>query len=419
MFTLLNAAVLLILFCLPGATQAFERDRLLVWVNQDKGFNGVAEIGRRFQAEIGIEVEVATPDDLAARFDRLAGTAKGPDIVIFAHDRFGSWLDAGHLAALQPSQAARQRTPDFAWEAVSVANRIYGYPLSTEVVSLIYNRDLVAKPPRTWQEVIELDRDLRARGKRAIAWDYANLYFSWPVIAGSGGYSLRKRDGLYDLDDLGIANAGAVAGFEQIRRLLGLGVLTPEDNYERMMKAFKAGELAMMINGPWVWNELREAGMRFGIDHVPGIDADRPGKPFVGIVAAAINAHSPNQAQAQRFLDDYLTTADGLRVIDADKPLGAVANLQLLETLQRDPLIAHTYRSAASGEIMPDVPEMKRFWSLFDSRLRPMLQGELEIPATLEQISARLRQHAQMQTVRRRFYPTAEMAVAADSVTRE
>jgi len=419
MITLLNAAVLLILFCLPGATQAFERDRLLVWVNQDKGFNGVAEIGRRFQAETGIEVEVATPDDLASLFDRLAGTAKGPDIVIFAHDRFGSWLDAGHLAALQPSQAARQRTPDFAWEAVSVANRIYGYPLSTEVVSLIYNRDLVAKPPRTWQEVIELDRDLRARGKRAIAWDYANLYFSWPVIAGSGGYSLRKRDGLYDLDDLGIANAGAVAGFEQIRRLLELGVLTPEDNYERMMKAFKAGELAMMINGPWVWNELREAGMRFGIDHVPGIAADRPGKPFVGIVAAAINAHSPNQAQAQRFLDDYLTTADGLRVIDADKPLGAVANLQLLETLQRDPLIAHTYRSAASGEIMPDVPEMKRFWSLFDSRLRPMLQGEREIPATLEQIGARLRQHAQMQTVRRRFYPTAEMAVAADSVTRE
>lgn len=68
---------------------------------------------------------------------------------------------------------------------------------------------------------------------------------------------------------------------------------------------------------------------------------------------------------------------------------------------------------------MPDVPEMKRFWSLFDSRLRPMLQGEREIPATLEQIGARLRQHAQMQTVRRRFYPTAEMAVAADSVTRE
>lgn len=412
MNTLLNAAVLLVLLCLSGHTQAFERDRLLVWVNQDKGFNGVIETGRRFQADTGISVEVATPDDLAARFDRLAGTAKGPDIVIFAHDRFGSWLDAGHLAPLQPSPAAMQRTPGFAWEAVSVANRIYGYPLSTEVVGLIYNRDLLETAPRTWREVIELDRRLRAQGKRAIAWDYANLYFSWPVIAGSGGYSLRKRDGLYDLEDLGIGNAGAIAGFEQIRQLLDLGVLAREDDYGHMMKAFKAGELAMMINGPWVWNELRAAGMRFGIDHVPGIEADRPGKPFVGIVAAAVNAHSPNKAQAQRFLEDYLTTAEGLRAIDADKPLGAVANLQLLETLQRDPLIAHTYRSAASGEIMPDVPEMKRFWSLFDSRLRPMLHGERDIPATLEQIGGRLKQHAQMQTVRRRFYPIAEASVA-------
>ncbi|MBA1277612.1 MULTISPECIES: maltose/maltodextrin ABC transporter substrate-binding protein MalE [Pseudomonadaceae] len=414
MIALFNATTLsLLLLCLSGNALAFERDKLLVWVNQDKGFNGVAEVGKRFQADTGITVEVATPDDLAARFDRQANTAKGPDIVIFAHDRFGSWLDAGHLAALSPSPAALQRTPAFAWEAVSVAKRIYGYPLSTEVVSLIYNRDLVPTPPRTWGEVIELDQRLRAQGKRAIEWDYANLYFSWPIIAGSGGYSLRKRNGLYDFDDPGIANSGAIAGFRQIQQLLELGVLSPEASYGRMMDAFKAGELAMMINGPWVWNELRAAGLRFGAADVPGIDANHPGKPFVGVVAAAVNAHSPNQKQAQRFLDDYLTTAEGLRSIDADKPLGAVANLELLETLQHEPLIAHTYRSATKGEIMPDVPEMKRFWALFESRLKPMLLGERPIPATLEEISGRLSQHAQMQSVRRRFYPIAEASDSA------
>ncbi len=410
MIRLRHTAWLLMLACLSTTAPAFERGKLLVWVNQDKGYNGVAKVGERFRTETGIEVEVATPQDLAARFDRLAGTSKGPDIVIFAHDRFGSWLDAGHLAALQPSPAALQRTPGFTWEAVSVGNRIYGYPLSTEVVSLIYNRDLIASAPRTWREVVELDRRLRQQGKRAITWDYANLYFSWPVIAGSGGYSVRKRDGLYDLGDLGIGNPGAVAGFEQLRQLLELGVLAPEDSYDSMMKAFKAGELAMMVNGPWVWNELRTAGMRIGIDDIPGIDADRRGKPFVGIIAAAVNAHSPNQAQAQRFLEDYLTTADGLRAIDADKPLGAAANLELLETLQQDPLIAHTYQSAASGEIMPDIPEMKRFWSLFRTRLQPMLRGELNISATLEQISTRLKRHGDMQMVRRRFYPVASAA---------
>lgn len=408
MNALLTAAALSLLLCLSGGAWAFERDTLLVWVSQDKGFDGIAKVGERFHGDTGILVEVATPDDLAARYDRQAGTANGPDIVIFAHDRFGSWIDAGLLADLTPSQQAMQRAPAFAWEAVSVAKRIYGYPLSTEVVSLIYNQDLVPSPPRTWAEVGELDSRLRAQGKRAIEWDYANLYFSWPLIAGSGGYSLNKRDGLYDLADSGIANAGALAGFEQIRSLLDSGVLAREASYDSMMTGFKAGEVAMMINGPWVWNELRAANIRFAIDHVPGISAEQPGKPFVGIVAAAVNAHSPNKQQAQRFLEDYLTSAEGLRSIDADKPLGAVANLELLQSLQQDPLIAHTYSSAARGEIMPDLPEMKRFWALFQSRLKPMLDGQRPLLATLEEIAARLDKQAQMQATRR-HYPASPL----------
>jgi maltose/maltodextrin transport system substrate-binding protein len=409
MNALLTAAALALLCCLSGGAWAFERDTLLVWVSQDKGFNGIAKVGERFQADTGIAVEVATPDDLAARYDRQAGTAKGPDIVIFAHDRFGSWIDAGLLAALTPDQEALQRAPAFAWEAVSVAKRIYGYPLSTEVVSLIYNQDLVPSPPRTWAEVAELDRRLRARGKRAIEWDYANLYFSWPLIAGSGGYSLNKRDGLYDLRDSGIANAGALAGFTQLRGLLESGVLAREASYDSMMDGFKAGDVGMIINGPWVWNELRDANIRFAVDYVPGISADRLGKPFVGIVAAAVNAHSPNKQQAQRFLEDYLTTAEGLRSVDADKPLGAVANLELLQSLQQDPLIAHTYDSAAQGEIMPDLPEMKRFWALFQTRLKPMLQGQRPLLATLEEIAGRLDRQAQMQATRRRHYPASPL----------
>ena len=409
MNALLTAAALSLLLCLSGGAWAFERDTLLVWVSQDKGFDGIAKVGERFQADTGIEVEVATPDDLAARYDRQAGTANGPDIVIFAHDRFGSWIDAGLLADLTPSQDAMQRAPAFAWEAVSVARRIYGYPLSTEVVSLIYNLDLVPNPPRTWAEVSELDSRLRAQGKRAIEWDYANLYFSWPLIAGSGGYSLNKRDGLYDLGDSGIANPGAIAGFTQLRSLLDSGVLAREASYDSMMKGFKAGEVAMMINGPWVWNELRAANIRFAIDHVPGISAEQPGKPFVGIVAAAVNAHSPNKQQAQRFLEDYLTSAEGLRSIDADKPLGAVANLELLQSLRQDPLIAHTYSSAARGEIMPDLPEMKRFWALFQTRLKPMLDGQRPLLATLEEITARLDKQAQMQATRRRHYPASPL----------
>ncbi|MCQ4078961.1 extracellular solute-binding protein, partial [Klebsiella pneumoniae] len=93
---------------------------------------------------------------------------------------------------------------------MTVGNHYYGYPLATEVVGLIYNRDLVPEPPSSLAEVEALDRRLRAEGKRAIEWDYRNLYFSWPIIAGSGGYSLKKTNGIYDLSDIGLNTPGAI-----------------------------------------------------------------------------------------------------------------------------------------------------------------------------------------------------------------
>ncbi|WP_313304706.1 maltose/maltodextrin ABC transporter substrate-binding protein MalE [Stutzerimonas balearica] len=408
MRTLTKALSLLTFLGAPAS--ALERDTLTVWITPDKGYQAIGEIGRDFTRATGMAVQVGTPEDLAALYDRQATTSQGPDIVIFAHDRFGSWINDGLLAPVNPSPAALARAPAFAWEALTVGTQRYGYPLATEAVGLIYNRDLVAEPPRSLAELATLDRRLRAEGKRAIEWDYRNLYFSWPIIAGSGGYSLRKTEGRYDLTDIGIDTPGAIEGMESIKRLLDDGLLDPAATYQSMMEGFKAGRTAMIINGPWAWNEVRQAGIRFAVGNIPTADPARPGRPFVGVLAAAINSNSPNKAAAGRFIEDYLTSAEGLARINAQKPLGAVANLALMETLRHDPLIAHTYAAAEAGEIMPDIPEMKRFWALFTPRLEPMLSGRKPIAPTLTYIAARLAKGAQMQSWRRRHYPLSLQA---------
>ncbi|UTW08053.1 extracellular solute-binding protein [Pseudomonas benzenivorans] len=237
------------------------------------------------------------------------------------------------------------------------------------------DRRLAVVPRAGLVKLEVLDRRLRAEGKRAIAWDYRNLYFSWPFISAGGAYSIGKHQGLYDLADLGIDTPAAIAGVEGIKQLLDSGVLPRDSDYAGMMAAFKRGELAMMINGPWAWNELRAAGIDIALASIPGPGADRPGRPFVGIQAAALNHHSPNQEAARRFLEDYLSSPADLRQIDQDKPLGVPANLELMQEAQRDPLIQASFDAAMAGEIMPDIPEMKRFWGLFNGRFDAMLQG--------------------------------------------
>lgn len=196
-------AVLVCLFFQSHAVQAFERGELLIWINSDKGYQGLAEVGKRFEAATGVPVTVETPDDLTTQYDHYGYTAKAPDIIIWPHDRFGSWINEGHLAAIEPSRAVRDVIAPFAWQSVSVGERVYGYPIAMEVVSLLYNRELVSEPPTTLEQVAEVHRQLAGKGIQAIAWDYRNVYFSWPIFAGSGGYSFGVDDYVYNLSDVG------------------------------------------------------------------------------------------------------------------------------------------------------------------------------------------------------------------------
>ncbi|WP_020407049.1 maltose/maltodextrin ABC transporter substrate-binding protein MalE [Hahella ganghwensis] len=400
-FSLISCAFL---SAISLSVSAASDPELLLWIGGDKGFKGVAEVGRRFEADTGIPVKVETPDSLTTKFDRLAPTAQGPDIVIWAHDRFGPWINEGFLEPITPSAKMHNSVAPFTWEALTVGDRIYGFPIAIEAVSLIYNKALVSDPPKSLKAVEQLDRELAMQGRKALVWDYNNTYFTWPIIAASGAYSFGKANGIYDLTDVGFDNGGASRAIDTLRGLIAREVIPKEADYGSMMDGFKNGKVAMIINGPWAWNEIRESGVEFGIGDIPSVEANKPGRPFVGVMSAAINAASQEKDAAQRFLEDYLLTYEGLKQVNADKPLGAVANIRLMKELSEDPLILHTFESAERGELMPDVPEMKRFWSLFSTKLPQMLQGKADISPTLDDMAERLRKLDELKGWRRRHY---------------
>ena len=86
-------------------------------------------------------------------------------------------------------------------------------PFAIEAVTLIYNKALVAAPPKTFEDVFALDAQLQKQGKRALIWDYTNNYFTWPLLAAHGGYAFKQRpDGSFDARDCGLDNTGALVG---------------------------------------------------------------------------------------------------------------------------------------------------------------------------------------------------------------
>jgi maltose/maltodextrin transport system substrate-binding protein len=377
------------LFLLCSAVQAFAwtDGELLVWIGGDKGYRGLAEVGKKFEKDLGVPVKVETPDGLTDKFQASAQAGKGPDIVFWAHDRLGEWADSGLLKPLEIKDDFKAGFIPMSWEAVTHNKQIWGYPVALEAISLIYNKKFVTTPPPAQlSEVPVFAKELQAKHPNVIAimWDYNTPYFSWPFLASGGGYPFKKTEGGYDVNDIGVNNDGAVKGLQAIVGLINAGVMPKGASYSVMDQKMNGGDLAMMVSGPWAWSNLQKSGIDFDVAPLPGVDGS-PGRPFVGVLAALVNRSTPNSDLAIQFIEKYVVTADGLKTIDADVPIGVPALKTLSDEMAaKNPLIKTTYENAKNGDVMPNIPQMGKFWSSMATAFQIATNGQASPRAALD-----------------------------------
>ena len=334
-----------------SALAKIEEGKLVIWINGDKGYNGLAEVGKKFEKDTGIKVTVEHPDKLEEKFPQVAATGDGPDIIFWAHDRFGGYAQSGLLAEITPDKAFQDKLYPFTWDAVRYNGKLIAYPIAVEALSLIYNKDLLPNPPKTWEEIPALDKELKAKGKSALMFNLQEPYFTWPLIAADGGYAFKYENGKYDIKDVGVDNAGAKAGLTFLVDLIKNKHMNADTDYSIAEAAFNKGETAMTINGPWAWS---------------------------------------NKELAKGFLENYLLTDEGLEAVNKDKPLGAVALKSYEEELAKDPRIAATMENAQKGEIMPNIPQMSAFWYAVRTAVINAASGRQTVDEALKDAQTRI-----------------------------
>ncbi len=381
-------AAALLLAALPALAQPL---RLLVWINGDKGYNGLQKVGDEFARLSGVQVVVQHPEGAPDKFQSAAAAGKGPDIFCWPHDRVGEWAKSGLIVPIKPARAVREPIEESAWKAFTYRHQVWGYPIAIEAIGLIYNKALVATPPASFEDVIALDKQLAATGKKAILWDYNKSFFSWPLLAGPGGFVFaRKADGDLDPQAVGVNHPGALKGLEMLERLVREGHMPKGARYAEMEGAFARGQVAMMINGPWAWDNARKAGVDFGVAAIPSV-AGHPSKPFVGVLGCMIAAPSKLKDIAREFIEHHLLRIDSLKLVSADVPLGTPANKAYFRELQHDPHIAATMANARAGEPIPNIPEMQRFFPAMDAALEAVTNGRQGAREALDSAAARMR----------------------------
>jgi maltose/maltodextrin transport system substrate-binding protein len=384
MTRLLLCAVLTLVFARPAA--AWVDGELSLWMDADR-VPAMQVAGRKFEHDYGIKVNVDATENIPNNFPLAAQSNKGPDIVIFAHDKVGEWADGGLIAPIAVPESYRSRFDPKAWEAVQHRKEYWGYPLCFEVVGLIYNKKLVQDPPPAQlSDLLEVDKRLKTEhpGVATILWDYDSPYYSWGIFASGGAYVFAKTDGGYDTKNVGVDTPGAVDALNQLIGLVRAGVLPRAASVAGMPKQMMAeGKLAMMISGPWDWSDLMKSGIDFGVAPIPGIQG-APGKAFVGVSIAYINRSSPNADIAREFLEHYAITDEALAAANKLKPIGIPALNSLYESMSKnDERLREMKVCADDGEVMPNIPQTGRFWSAIGSALQIATNGQATADAAL------------------------------------
>ena len=96
---------------------AWTNGELLIWMDPERA-KGLAPVAQKFHDDFGLKVTIDTPEKITDSFSMAAQVAKGPDIVVWAHDKVGEWADAGLIRPIEVSGEFSRKFFPKAWQAV-------------------------------------------------------------------------------------------------------------------------------------------------------------------------------------------------------------------------------------------------------------------------------------------------------------
>ncbi|MHA0035121.1 sugar ABC transporter substrate-binding protein [Deinococcus sp. PESE-13] len=328
----------------------------LVWLrDQAKTFEA------KTQNKINI---VSVPfDDLTTKFLQSAPKGQGPDLIVTqAHDRIGQMAAAGVIEPMDKYVTSRTDLDKTAVQAMTYKGKLFGIPMFAESVALIYNKKLVPQAPTTWNALLSAAQSAQKAGNLGFVMPLDNAYLTYGFTSAYGGYVFKNNGGTLNTKDIGLGNAGAVKAAGFINDLRYKYNLIPEGiTGDAVKSAFTQGRAAMMISGPWDIDDIRKAGIDFGIAPFPTPPgASGKWSPFVGVQGTIMNAYSKNKAAAAQFAK-AITTADAQ--ISFNKAGGRIpVSLAARTKLKSNPVVAGFSRTISAGTPMPNIPEMGAVW---------------------------------------------------------
>lgn len=256
---------------------------------------------------------------------RLAAHDPSLDIMELDVNFTAEFAEAGWIVPF-PVESARQiehGTLKVPLETGMYRGRLYAAPQSTNTQLLWYRKDLVAHPPKTWEEMVQIAEALAARGlphyievqgKR-----YEGLTVWFNTLLTSGGGAIVAENGEVQVAQ-GVAARQALGVMTRVATSRAADPSLPVSNEDDGQYAMEAGTAAFEVNYPFAYSQMytprgggtfidqrgrptgQDTGRRvkdvFGWTAYPSVVAGAPARVTIGGTNLGVSATSRHPAEA-------------------------------------------------------------------------------------------------------------------------
>jgi trehalose/maltose transport system substrate-binding protein len=222
----------------------------------------------------------------------------GMDVIWTAEFANAGWISewTGPLA----QQVTKDVFPSVI-ETASFEGKLFGAPFNSNTELLWYRKDLVPKPPKTWDQMITEAENLPESGVIQVQ---ANKYEGFTVwvnslIESAGGQILSGPEAVA-LPEKPTEEALAVMGRLAHSSAAATNISTSDEDSARL--GFEDGSSAFMVNYTFAYASAQtnapDIAKQMGFARYPQVTPDRPSKPPLGGFNVGVGAYSDHQDEA-------------------------------------------------------------------------------------------------------------------------
>lgn len=268
--------------------------------------------------------------------------------------------------------------PNIAESACYYQGKMVAYPVYFETEYFLYNKDIVAGPPESFQAIIDFASSDEMSGEQAelyqnleniLKWDVLDLFCNYQFVGAYlniGGEDRDNRD-IVDMNNEKVLEA--LSFYKGLNQSLYFDA--EEVDYQTMIQSFLEGRLLYTIGTTDSLGLLQQSEMNYGISAIPPLTDSLESKGISINYVAAVNPYSEAVGLAEEFAD-YISDS----YADKCYELSGMLPCKKLDSyaIEEFAYVVEAYEKSAQ---LPKLMDTTNFWVELEVVLNDIWKAEM------------------------------------------